>query len=104
MQASTQRYNFNLTFAPNGDVLTSNDSANGNWTYGYDDFNRLLSANATGQSYTYDYDRFGNRWHQNGPYTSSLGFDLNNHIIGVTGVTYDSAGNLTGVPHSTNRR
>jgi YD repeat-containing protein len=52
MQASTQRYNFNLTFAPNGDVLTSNDSANGNWTYGYDDFNRLLSANATGQSYT----------------------------------------------------
>src|SRR5207249_561317 len=55
----------------------------------------LLSANATGQAYTYDYDRFGNRWHQNGPRLSQLGFDANNHITGVTGVGYDLAGNLT---------
>ena len=55
-------YTLGLTYAPNGDGLTANDSVNGNWTYGYDDFNRLKSASATGQAYTFDYDRFGNRW------------------------------------------
>src|SRR5207245_3811333 len=82
-------------YAPNSDILSANDSINGNWTYTYDDFNRLLTANATGQAYTYDYDRFGNRWHQNGPHSSQLGFDANNHITSVTGVGYDLAGNLT---------
>ena len=89
-------YSFSVsTFAPNGDILAANDRANGNWAYTYDAFNRLLSANATGQAYTYDYDRFGNRWHQNGPHSSQLGFDANNRITGVTGVGYDLAGNLT---------
>ncbi|MBI3662082.1 MAG: RHS repeat protein, partial [Acidobacteria bacterium] len=87
-------YSFSLTFAGNGNVLTGNDSVNGNWTYGYDDFNRLASASKTGAAYTYDYDRFGNRWHQNGPNSSSLGFDANNRITG-SGVTYDAAGNVT---------
>ncbi len=82
-------------YAPNSDILSANDSINGNWTYTYDDFNRLLTANATGQAYTYDYDRFGNRWHQNGPHSSQLGFDANNHITSVTHVGYDLAGNLT---------
>ena len=89
-------YSFSVpTFAPDGDILAANDSANGNWSYSYDSFNRLLSANATGQAYTYDYDRFGNRWHQNGTHSSQLGFDANNRITGVTGVGYDLAGNLT---------
>jgi RHS repeat-associated protein len=83
-------------YAPNGDILSANDSANGNWTYTYDDFNRLLTANATGQAYTYDYDRYGNRWHQNGPHSSQLAFDANNHISGVTGVGYDASGDTTG--------
>jgi len=83
-------------YAPNGDILLANDSVNGNWTYAYDDFNRLLSANATGQAYTYDYDRYGNRWHQNGPYSSQLGFDANNRVTGVTGLGYDLAGDMTG--------
>jgi RHS repeat-associated protein len=43
----------------------------------------------------YDYDRFGNRWHQNGPHSSSLGFDANNRIVAGSGVTYDTAGNAT---------
>lgn len=86
------RYSFSVgTFASNGDIIAANDSANGNWTYGYDAFNRLLSASATGQAYTYDYDRFGNRWHQNGPHSSSLGFDANNHVVGGS---YDAAGNV----------
>jgi len=93
---ATTPYSFNVaTFAPNGDILAANDSANGNWSYSYDPFNRLLSANTTGQAYTYDYDRFSNRWHQNGPHSSQLGFDANNHITGVTGVGYDLSGNLT---------
>jgi len=93
---ATTPYSFSVpTFAPNGDILAANDSANGNWTYTYDTFNRLLSSNTSGQAYTYDYDRFGNRWHQNGPHSSQLGFDANNRITGVTGVGYDLAGNLT---------
>ena len=91
----TTRYSFSLTFAPDGDIATGNDSVNGNWAHTYDDFNRLLTANATGQAYTYDYDRFGNRWHQNGPHPSSLGFDANNRIVPGSGVTYDAAGNVT---------
>jgi RHS repeat-associated protein len=82
-------------YAPNGDILTANDSVNGNWTYAYDAFNRIASANATGQAYTYVYDRYGNRWQQNGPHSSSLGFDNNNHITSGSGVTYDAAGNVT---------
>jgi RHS repeat-associated protein len=82
-------------YAPDSDILLANDSVNGNWTYGYDAFNRLTSASATGQAYTYAYDRFGNRWQQNGPHSSQPGFDANNHMISGLGVTYDAAGNET---------
>src|SRR4029077_14945457 len=82
-------------YAPDSDILLANDSVNGNWTYGYDAFNRLASANATGQFYTYAYDRFGNRWQQNGPHSSQPGFDANNHMVPGLGVTYDAAGNVT---------
>ncbi len=82
-------------YAPDSDILLANDSVNGNWTYGYDAFNRLASANATGQAYTYAYDRFGNRWQQNGPHSSQPGFDANNHMVPGLGVTYDAAGNET---------
>jgi YD repeat-containing protein len=82
-------------YAPDSDILLANDSVNGNWTYGYDAFNRLSSASATGQSYTYAYDRFGNRWQQNGPHASNPGFDANNHMVPGLGVTYDAAGNET---------
>src|SRR4029077_5066163 len=80
-------------YAPDSDILLANDSVNGNWTYGYDPFNRLTSANATAPAYTYAYDRFGNRWQQNGPHSSQPGFDANNHMVPGLGVTYDAAGN-----------
>jgi RHS repeat-associated protein len=41
----------------------------------------------------YDYDRFGNRWHQNGPHAPQFGFDANNRIVAGSGVAYDAAGN-----------
>lgn len=86
-------YDFNITsFAPNGDILSASDSVNANWSYGYDDFNRLISASATGQAYTYDYDRFGNRWHQNGPSSMMISFTGNNNLMDT--YAYDAAGNL----------
>jgi len=94
-------YSFSLGFSGDGDVTSSNDSVNGNWTYTYDDFNRLLTSNKnSGQSaFSYDYDRYGNRWHQSltagSGTTSSLGFDANNHITSGSGVAYDAAGNVT---------
>ncbi len=80
-------------YAPNGDILAANDSVNGNWTYSYDAVNRLIAANKSGtEIYNYDYDRFGNRWHQNGPRTMMLSFSSNNSK--ADGYSYDSAGNL----------
>ena len=59
-------YSYTLTYAPNGDILNANDSVNGSWTYTYDTFNRLKTAVATnGSGCSWDYDRYGNRWHQN---------------------------------------
>jgi uncharacterized protein (TIGR03437 family) len=60
-------YSFQVAYAPNGDVLTAQDSVNGNWNYTYDDFNRLATATNTNppQSFGYAYDRYGNRWQQN---------------------------------------
>jgi RHS repeat-associated protein len=103
-------YSYSLTFAPNSDVLTANDSVNGNWTYAYDAFNRLacsnLATNGTCASpsngtptYTYVYDRFGNRWQQNGPNSMQLTFTGNSpgspqNNNRVDGYSYDAAGNM----------
>ena len=94
-------YSNSLTYAPNGNILAANDSANGSWTYGYDALNRLTSAQQSGQpAYTYVYDAYGNRLddYLNGQctaaYTSCLSFDANNHINNGPS-TYDAAGNVT---------
>ena len=63
-----------LGFAPNGDVVAANDWINGNWTYAYDAFNRLSTSycgtncpwSVIASGFNYLYDRFGNRWQQNG--------------------------------------
>jgi RHS repeat-associated protein len=91
-------YNLALTYAPDGSIQTSNDNVNGSWSYGYDEFNRLLSSNKNGgaQTFTYDYDRYGNRWRQNAPQGGAAPqyeFDANNRIVG-SGITYDAAGNV----------
>lgn len=92
------RYSFNLTLAGDAQVTGANDLANGNWVFGYDQFNRLVSSNknAGAQTFTYDYDRYANRWHQNAPQGGPAPqyiFDTNNHIVG-SGVTYDALGNV----------
>ena len=52
-------------------------------------------ANTGTNSYSYDYDRYGNRWHQslNGAQTG-YAFNANNQISSGYGVTYDSIGNV----------
>jgi RHS repeat-associated protein len=99
------------SYAPNGDVLAATDSANGSWNYSYDQFNRLVCANLASNgtcktppsgapTYTYVYDRFGNRWQQNGQVFNTVNFTGNNsaspaNTNRVDGYSYDTAGNLT---------
>jgi RHS repeat-associated protein len=87
-------YSFTLGYAPNSDILTGNDSINGNWSYTYDDFDRISYSNKNSgqQTYTYAYDRYSNRWQQNS--NPSYVFNASNQISG-SGVVYDAAGNIT---------
>lgn len=95
-------YNWAInSYAPDGNVLSVSDSVIGNWSYGYDDLNRLVTANATagpvgGMSLSWDYDRYGNRWDQNLTGSGSavqthFTFSGNNRIDGMS---YDGNGSL----------
>lgn len=59
------------------------------------DFNRIAGSNQNnGQSiYSYNFDQYGNRWHQTGPVPMTLSFTGNNNRI--DGYSYDAAGNLS---------
>ena len=91
-------YSFTLGFAPDGDVTSANDAANGNWTYTYGALNRIMSGACSSDcppttSVAYGYDRFGNRWTETitgTGYQPSYSFNANNQIIGMS---YDAAGN-----------
>jgi RHS repeat-associated protein len=87
-------YSLTLGHLADGDVSSAADSVNGSWTYTYDNFNRLSSANGgTNSNYSYAYDQFGNRWTQTGgAYQISLMFTGNNNQ--AYGYMYDAAGNL----------
>lgn len=84
-------YSFKLGFAPDGNITSATDNVNGNWTYSYDQFNRLTGSTQNSAPQTYVYDRYGNRLQQG---SSTYVFDNNNHISG-SGVTYDALGNVT---------
>jgi RHS repeat-associated protein len=90
-------YSYTLGYAPDSVILNGNDSVNGNWTYTYDDFNRILTSGSSSSSFDYKYDRYGNRWQQNldsgtgGTFTYT--FDANSHIS-TSGLSYDAAGNI----------
>jgi RHS repeat-associated protein len=101
---STNKYRFTSGYGANSDVTSSTDTANGNWTYTYDDFNRISTGVATnGEGCSWDYDRYGNRWHQNAHNGScpapQFSFTGNNNRI--DGYSYDALGNLLydGVHH-----
>lgn len=101
-------YSVGVSYYNNGDVQTANDSVNGNWTYTYDDFNRLSTAVASNitQGCSEAYDQYGNRWSQ-APYGGSgyacsswsQSFTGNNNRINPgSGYGYDAAGNMTSDP------
>lgn len=82
-------------------------SINTNWTYTYDDFNRVLTGVGSGTNNNgcnWVYDRYGNRWQQNAYAGSCFApqytFDNNNRIQdngpcpNVGHYCYDAAGNL----------
>lgn len=86
-------------YSGNGNVVTSQDSVNGNWTYSYDDFNRLVSASASsgpqnGTVMTWTYDRFGNRWTQSQTGVSPQSYTFTGHNNRIDGASYDAAGNV----------
>ena len=103
-QAATTLYTLTIPnggYAANSNIVAANDSANGNWTYTYDPFNRLIGSNKGGGSavFSYVYDRFGNRWQQNGPNSFIATFTGNNpgnpqNNNRIDGYSYDAAGNL----------
>jgi RHS repeat-associated protein len=86
----TMPYSFALGFAPDGNITSATDNVNGNWTYSYDQFNRLTGSTKNSAPQTYVYDRYGNRLQQG---ASTYVFDNNNHIS-TNGVLYDALGNV----------
>jgi RHS repeat-associated protein len=95
-------YTVSSTYYPNGNVESSNDSVNGNWTYTYDYLNRLKGATSSaGLILGWTYDSFGNRWAQtasgigSAPQPSFTYSKNNNHADASGGFAYDNAGNIT---------
>ena len=85
----------------NGNVTSANDSVNGRWSnLTYDEFNRLQSGSSTRFGcYNWKYDRYGNRWQQNGSANMLLTFNNPNNRI--DGCLLRCGGNLlnqTGCP------
>ncbi len=101
---------YSYTLGYTGNNITGADDSNGNWTYGYDAFDRIISScSHDGQhlcsgtpllGFTYDYDPFGNRWDQlvtagSGP-NPDYTFNTSTNRINNSGadVTYDALGNV----------
>jgi RHS repeat-associated protein len=105
---SSSKYSYALARALNGNITSATDTVNQNWTYSYDALNRLvcssLPANGTcptsgTPTFSYTYDRFGNRWNQTGPNTFNATFTGNSPASPqnnnrIDGYCYDGAGNL----------
>jgi RHS repeat-associated protein len=96
--SSATPYTLGVTYYGNGNANTATDSINGNWTYTYDGVNRLKTAAGNSQSFTYNYDAFGNMTCTNTgnlPCTPlGLSFNTATNRISTSGYTYDAAGNL----------
>ena len=90
------RYSYSLNYAPGGNIVNAGDSVNGNWSYTYDNLNRLTSAMSSTSGVSMTYDAFGNRWQQTVTAGTAPQFDItfntaSNHIDGNC---YDAAGNV----------
>ena len=91
----TSIYNYSLS-SVGTQVKSLQDSVLGqSSTFGYDEFNRLTSKTVAGNASAnlgWTYDRYGNRWAQNGSPAPSYSFTAaNNHST----FAYDALGNVT---------
>jgi RHS repeat-associated protein len=102
-------YSYEAGYAPNGNILTHNDSVMGTWNFTYDSQDRLATAVAgpsapsafRNQSAAWSYDSYGNRTAQtftNNVYSNWATYNsANNHIATAStapgGYTYDASGN-----------
>jgi len=87
-----------------GNVSSVQDSIDGNWTYAYDDFNRLATSSCTlncpngtnTEAYAYTYDQFGNRWTQTPTAGSGIPYTASFDTTGTNGHNQFSPTNCTG--------
>lgn len=93
-------YSYALTYYANDSIQSANDSANGAWTYTFDNMNRLYTASAStgpfaGTALQWGIDQWGNRNTQTVTAGSapqpSFSSTANNQIFGYC---YDAAGHL----------
>jgi RHS repeat-associated protein len=89
-------YQVTVGHASNGDVTSAQDTVNGNWTYTYDEFNRITAASSSDTSLAWTYDRFGNRWDQNvlAGSANQPHNTFNSQNNRADAYSYDSAGNV----------
>gem|GEM_PF-5367695 len=98
MYAMTGPSGGNMSYASNGMLLGVTDGGVPAVTNTYDDWNRLANSTQattpTSTAFTWDYDRYGNRFDQkvNGFVTVNPGADANNR---ETAITRDAMGNIT---------
>jgi len=112
----TTVYSFSIPasggFAANGNLLSSTESVMGQWSYGYDNLNRLTSGHPSSGSYNgqyacWSYDAFGNRTNEAVSTTACTGsptpttwatYNTYSQISGTnlmaSGDTYDAAGDI----------
>ncbi len=92
---STQLYGFIANYSGSRVISMCDTTVNQCQSHGYDEFNRLTSVSGSGGpgSFTYSYDRYGNRTSQTGSPSVSYSFDAgSNHN---NSFSYDAAGNQT---------
>lgn len=109
-------YQYSLGYDTDSDLTSANDTVTGNWTYGYDSLNRLVTGTASSGSYNgqhgcWAYDGFGNRTAETyqatacaTPETSvtpTTNYNASNYVTGTTvnsatnGFVYDASGDVT---------
>lgn len=88
-----------MSYAPNGMLTGATVNSNG-WTHTYDDLGRILTSSGSTVSYSFDYDRYGNRAHQTvttgtGNNVPTPADGLTNRVASGNGISYDALGNIT---------
>jgi RHS repeat-associated protein len=94
-----------INYAGNGNVLNVIDTVNGTWAYTYDGVNRLYTAVATGHSFQYTDDAYGNMTCVDngsahspctpaGPPALAYTHSPQDNRISTSGYSYDNNGNL----------